>query len=557
MHDLEKYYTRAAAHPVEYGIFIALSACLAILTLALLSRNKTNAVFWCVAGLILVELAFRNGDDLQFHANRVVGLADEFARGNFIGLLINPISGQAFPLFVYYSFLPYIIPVCLFFLGVSAYVSAKLTLAVYFLIFCSGLHLLFNKAAPRRSNPGDTSLAFLILSLFLCCTYVYGIWVLRDALGETAVYALIPWVVMALLSKKRAVLLILFFHLQLATHPLVFLQSLVCEFAMAYGISEMPWLPLARKMLLPMAIALVLASPFWLPQILWLNLIIGNSVMKLPFSATFLDLSRLFSPIYRYTLGPWTILGVGLMIVVLRGRLGSRAWLLTAGFVLMLAVQTTYLRGATLRVPDLNILQFVWRLMMPAAFLGLGALLAGFKANGPQARVALASLFVLAFANFVLVSFVYTPQYMNIEPYNQNSYIQTLRYENLSGVGVFAPDYSHLPQTCSSMRDSRTQAISYKDLKNGAIANKPFVSVGNAPIGMVSYEVDGAVLTPSACGRNLLLGPIPSGKTVTVDDARLRHLMDFRLLSLILGMILLAVTLAGSDPNRLQASEAR
>jgi hypothetical protein len=422
-------------------------------------------------------------------------------------------------------------------------------------VFCFGLQRLFTKNAPRNVDSGGGNFAFLILSLFLCSTYVYGIWVLRDALGETAVYALIPWVVMALLSEKSAKPLILFFHLQLATHPLVFVQSLVCEFALAYGISEIPAVALARKMLLPTAIALVSASPFWLPQILWLNLIIGNSVMPQPFSATFLGLPKLFSPIYRYTLGPWLILGAGLMIFLSTARLSGRAWLLTTGFVFMLAIQTTYLRFFTLLVPGLSVLQFVWRLMMPAAFLGLGALLLGFRGKETQARLPLTTLFVLAFGNFLLFSFVYTPKYMKIEAYNQNSYVQSLRFENLSGIGVFGPNYSRLPQDCF-MQSGKIEAISYNDLRDGVMPDQPFISVTNAPVGMVKYEVGGKRVQPSACGRNLLLGPIPSGKTVVADDGTLRHLMYFRVLSLVLGVVLLIVTLAGSGVRRPQTAEA-
>jgi hypothetical protein len=397
------------------------------------------------------------------------------------------------------------------------------------------------------------------------------------------------------LPEKSGRPLTLFFVVQLATHPLVFALGLVCEFALAYGVSEMPFMALARKILPPMAIALVLASPFWLPQILWLNLIIGNSVMPLPFSATFLGLPKMFSPVYRYTLGPWLPLAVGLLAVFAGKRLSGRAWLLIASFVFMLAVQTTYLRFFTSRVPGLSILQFVWRLMMPTAFVGLAALIAGLEpdrlrltrfsaategVNQPlpiklervevgahastyralaridlRAKAALTSLFILTFANFVLFSLIYTPKYMGLDAYNQESYVRSLRFENLSGVGVFGPNYTWLPQDCSNLPGHQTEAISYRDLKDGAMPNQKFVSVENAPVGMVNYEMNGTKLAASACGRDLILGPIPPSSTITADEGRLRILMVFRGLSLMISFLLLAVTLAGASRRR-KAAEA-
>ena len=538
-YGLDEYHARAAAYPVEYGVFIAFSIPLAILTFYFLCRRRNAVAFWTIVAFLLVELAFQNGDDIQHHVPRLIGLADELRRGNLSELLINSQTGQAFPIFIYYSFVPYIIPLALYFVGFSAFAAIKLALGLYFLIFCFGLHLLVQKSSLGPPKTQDQNFEYLILSFFICVNYVYGIWDQRDALGEVAVYAFIPWVVISLLAERPTLRLMAILFLQLSLHPVIFGQSLVCEIALVFGISEMPLFAVGRRMFLPFMFALILASPFWLPQVLWIHLIAGNSVIPEPFSTTFLSLSKLFSPHYKYTVGPWIILSVILMCVAFRNQIGGRAWLLSAFFLLMLAIQTTYLRPLTLRVPGISIFQYVWRLMMPAAFIGFAALIAGLKGEKIRATLLLT---ILAFLNMFLVSFIYTPKYMKIQKYDESSYMAYMRIDNLFGVGLFGPNYSRLPQDCSHAQGKNLEAISFNALRGGAMPNQSFIAVENGPIGMVKYKAGDSILAPSACARNLILGPVPAGKTVTVDCTKLRDLFYVRLLCLVIGIAFLIVT---------------
>jgi hypothetical protein len=553
-YDLDKYQAWAEAYPLRYGIFIALSIPLAILTSYFLHRRRNASAFWSIVGFILVELAFRDGDDIKDHAFRVIGMLDELRRGNLNELLINPQTGQGFPIFVYYSFVPYIIPLALDFTGFSAFVATKFALGLYFLFFCSGLHFLVRKNCLRQARLQDLNFEYLLLLFFMCATYVYGIWVKRDALGEVALYAFIPWAVISLLAERPARPLMIIFFLQLSMHPVIFAQSIVCEIALAYGISEMPLLALGRRLLLPFAFALILAIPFWLPPILWLNLIAGNSVLPVPFSTTFLSFSKLFSLYYNFTVGPWLILSVILMSVAFRKQLGGRAWILVAGFLLMLAIQTIYLRPLTLRVPAISIFQFVWRLMMSAAFIGLAALLAGLKGEKMRATLPLTILTVFAFLNMFVISLISTPKSMKTDAFNESSYAANMRIENMWAVALFGPNYSRFPQDCSHAKGKDLEAISFSGLRGGVVPSLPFIAVENAPVGLVKYKAGYTILPPSVCGQNLILGPVPAGKIVTVDDAKLRDLCYVRIFFLLLGIAFLILTAASKllviRPNR-------
>jgi hypothetical protein len=553
IHLIDVYQVAANADPIKLVLFVALSIPLATLALHFLHRRENEAAFWTVVMFILVELAFRNGDDIQHHVFRVIGLADELQRRNLSELLINDQTGQAFPVFVYYSFVPYIISLALHGMGVPAYAAIKLALALYFLAFCSGLAWLVKTNCRRQSRPQDQNFEFLILLFFICATYVYGIWVKRDALGEVSVYALSPWVVLSLLSEKPLRRLLAIFFFQLALHPAAFGHSLVCEIALACGVSKMPLLEMARRLAGPAAFALMLATPFWLPQILWIHAIMGNAVLPTQYASTFLSLSKLLGLRYEYTVGPWLSVSVILMCLAFRSRLGARPLMLGAVFFLMLAIQTIYLRPIILRVPGLDIFQFIWWLMMPAAFTGLAALLAGLQGRQARAKLPLTLLASLAALNLFVLGLIHTPRYMKTDDYGESSYAAYLRLPNPFGVAAFASDYSRLPRNCVFAKKD-IGAISYNALRRGAVTMVPFIAIANAPIAMVTYRAGDSIPATSACGRYLILGPIQPGKTVTIDDTALQDLFDARILSLLGGIALL---IAAAAPATFRVSRTK
>ncbi len=127
---------------------------------------------------------------------------------------------------------------------------------------------------------------------------------------------------------------------------------------------------------MPAIVAVVLSAPFWLPQFLWQDLILGPKGLPVPFSDSFLTFLEVINPRTTRTIGIWMPLAILLLIAAARARLSVRTWASIVACFAIAALQTVYLYGLARRVPTLELSLFVWRLAFPAAFLAFGALLA-------------------------------------------------------------------------------------------------------------------------------------------------------------------------------------
>jgi hypothetical protein len=535
-HGLSRLFAGLGAR-LEAEIFLGISLLLGMLTVTALLKSRNAVVFWSIVGCILVQLAFLDGVDIAHHGYRVLGLIDVMHRQDLSGLLINPATGQAFPVFVYFSFVPYLLAICLHPAGIPAYVAIKLTLAVLLLFFCAGLHLLVKKNCELRGRPGDLNFQFLIVSIFLCSSCIYGLWTLTDELGEIAIYSFVPWIVLALITGQPIHKLAILFFIQLIVHPVIFGQALICEIALAYGISNLELWTIIRRFLIPSVAALIVATVFWLPQILWVHLIIGNVAIPFQFFDTFMTARQMFGFRLDWGMGPWLVLAVALMAIVARGRMNKRTWILGAALVLILAMQTVYLRGIVILIPGLSIFQFIFRFMIPATFIALGVLLGFFSPAGQSTRIGFAGLLILAFLNMFVVRIVYMPKYVVPNVYDAQGYSNYLVDDNALGVAMLRPNYAKLPVDCTHA-PSDLRKVSFNDLLSGYRSTAAYVSVTNAPIGIVSYKADGKPLTQAACGSDLILGPAPVGQLVLADDSMLRELSYIRALSILIALLL-------------------
>jgi hypothetical protein len=108
---------------------------------------------------------------------------------------------------------------------------------------------------------------------------------------------------------------------------------------MALGLSQQLPLMTIRRVFVASAIAIALATPFWLPQFIWLHDIQGNTALPIVFSDTFLSLRQMLDPRYFRNLGLWIPCAIAMVIVASRGRLPSRAWLMIAAFIALAALQ--------------------------------------------------------------------------------------------------------------------------------------------------------------------------------------------------------------------------
>jgi len=111
------------------------------------------------------------------------------------------------------------------------------------------------------------------------------------------------------------------------------------------------------------------------------------------------------------------------------------------------------------------------------------------------------------------------------------------RGNGIWGVREFFPNYGPLPRACESV-GTAAKAL-YPDLRAGLKAERPFLVVRHAPVGLVDYRVNGVTLEPAACDADLVLGPLPPGGIVTVTEHKVDALLWGRLLGFLAALLLI------------------
>ena len=110
--------------------------------------NGSRAFGWVIA-LLLASLTFRFGDDTGHHVYRIAVLAEQLRRGMPSLLVTNPVSGEVLPIFVYYSFVPYLPAVALDLAGFTAHVAFRLVMGLSLIVLALGLVRLIPRPRPR------------------------------------------------------------------------------------------------------------------------------------------------------------------------------------------------------------------------------------------------------------------------------------------------------------------------------------------------------------------------------------------------------------------------
>jgi len=533
------HWQAALEHPVFYALYIVPLAALALLSLWLLWRGEAKRAFWCLIGAIVVDFLFSWGDDSYTHIYRIAALSDQIRSGTISAFLTNPNNGETLPTFVYYSTIPYIVPTLLNLLGVPALYAFKLVTALHFVVLGWGLQRLIEATTPADAPRARVEADYLAGFLLMSANYVYALWFERGSLGELWVYCFLPWVVLgALSSNGRALALFLF--LQLCGHPIIVVQTLVAEVLVAYTLTGLTFVGLIRRGLVPMAAALVLAAPFWLPQALWQGEILGPANLPADFRDSFLTLAGMFNPRNERTTGIWLPLAVLLLLFVSRARLSLRVWMPVAAGVAIMALQTVYLYGIAKYIPTLALSLFVWRLALPVAFLLFGGLLMGWREAGPPPRWTLAPLAAASLAGMIFIMVDLAPGFLKdlkrgwqddrfaLEDYD--------RGQGIWGVLEYVPNYAKLPRHCET---SGTRRVLYPELRAGVKADTPFLVVRRAPAGLVEYSANGGPVALAACEQDLVLGPLAPGAVVAVSEAKTNRLNCFRLVEFFAALALI------------------
>jgi hypothetical protein len=171
--------------------------------------------------------------------------------------------------------------------------------------------------------------------------------------------------------------------------------------------------------------------------------ILGNAPLPVHFYDTFLSISQLIDPRFMQNVGLWLPLAVAWMILVSRAHLPPRVWILVSAFVALVAIQTVYLRSIAIWVPLLEQSVFVWRLMLPTAFIAFAALVAGWRVLDVPAEWTLAPLTLISIIGMLLAhTGVPGIALLSAASNDSSSYTEYLRANNIWGVAPFAPNYS-------------------------------------------------------------------------------------------------------------------
>jgi hypothetical protein len=519
----------AIAHPAVFAVYMALLLGAVVAALVLVWRRRPQAALWCVAAAVMVDLFFYTGDDTSTHVYRIVALADQVRAGALSPLLVDPTSGDAVPTFVYYSALPYALPVLLDLVGVPALFAFKLAMMTYLAVLVGGLQALVGRLKVESG--------FLAAMLFVSANYVAALWFARAAIAEVWVYGLMPWVVLSSLDRRSGRWLALGLFLQICGHPVILAQALVAEIVVAWALAGIGPVALARRWLVPALAAVALAVPFWLPQALAQSLILGPQALPSRFVDSFFSLAELVRLQNLRTVGLWLPLAVLLLAVAARARLPRQFWIPAALALALTALQARVLFAVTSRLPMLELSLFVWRLALPVAFLLLGALLAGRRIAATGTYRALAAVAAVSMA-FVMLQF--PPNLMDGLARgwhdDRRMLVEFGRSDIVWGTREYLPNYKAVRQACDT---GTAQRASYAQLRDGLEATAPFVRVPNGPVGLVDYRINGVAVVPTACDGDLVLGPLPPAVRITVSETRLDWLTFARAAGLVTAVMLI------------------
>src|ERR1041384_4559455 len=117
---LARYAVIAGDQPVLLGVFAAVLIVFTLAVVVSILRGRARTAYWWGVGLIVADFCLSWGDDSFNHTLRTAPLAHQGRPGGARQLLCDPVTGEALPVFVYYSLVPYLLPVLLDLAGLPA-----------------------------------------------------------------------------------------------------------------------------------------------------------------------------------------------------------------------------------------------------------------------------------------------------------------------------------------------------------------------------------------------------------------------------------------------------
>ena len=161
------------------------------------SANRDVMIILAVAFISSVPLlnsgiAMNAGQDLQFHLNRIEGLAQGIREGIFpVRIASYWFGGYGYPVSIYYGDVFLYFPALLRVLGVTVTYAYKAFLAIANIIMAASSYLCFRKISGSRLNAAVCSLAYCT------STYRFVDLYIRSAVGEYMALAFYPVIALA------------------------------------------------------------------------------------------------------------------------------------------------------------------------------------------------------------------------------------------------------------------------------------------------------------------------------------------------------------------------
>ena len=119
------------------------------------------------------------------------------------------------------------------------------------------------------------------------------------------------------------------------------------------------------------------------------------------------------------------------------------------------------------------------------------------------------------------------------KPSSDDAFNRTyLTRKSVWGRNEFVPNYAALPQKCD-VTTSEIQTTSFAELERGITARLTYIAAPSAPLGGVSYLVNGTPTLLSACDGSAMLGPVAVGSAVKAEVGTLKLLFYARIICLI------------------------
>lgn len=371
----------ASTAQLSNAIFLCVVWALAALAAHWSVVGVPRLAFLTASALVAAVSVMTGGsDDVRHHIFRTAWLASRLWEGEMSLLVDDPITGEVYPIFVFYSLLPYALPVALDLAGFGAVFSYRVSLGLYVLLFSAGVFRLAESHVAVRGAPTPNRSQLHFAALFLVTSLpVATTFATRSAFAEATTLALIPWAVLALRSRSALPFLFLL-STQIALHPVVFPQTFAAVAILGMMLDSRPPLCAIHRLVIFTPIALLISAPFWAPQAVWLSAIGGHEALRVPYAETFHTISTLLSPIEPSS--PGVPMFVALLIVMSRPALlsGARFACMTVALLVILFLQTEHLRDVTMLIPFLDKGQFVTRLMPLAVLLCFGLAILGIAA---------------------------------------------------------------------------------------------------------------------------------------------------------------------------------